>query len=433
MLGGVELTGQWVDFYAMLAVNRTSERGAEELVPAEAVARIGPWRHKAAKSVGKEVARHLDDLSDRGLDGIVQFQRRTKAWRLNTANESLVFVPDRATVESWVQARLLVREREDGWVDCIRALVDASIALQHGKAEEVLCRLEELSEKLRDAEPELSAWCALLSGKAADQHDDEEETLLNELHDRWRRRADSLGKAVSVRLRAILARRHRFEDPAATLASLTKLAGELEGAGDLGGLGAVLNVAGLLARRTGDPNGATAHHLRAAALFGIVGDYASLQAAVFNLAICRRAASAVRGEPPDENVLALVDTNKRITACFGVGSDSAQAEIAGAAWAQEMGDSGRARQFLQEAEALLHTIESTYDQAFFFETRARIEMEMATGDSEPACDLDKAEKLYLDAGDAASSKRVRDMASSIRASGRCAAKCRRPRPRRRAR
>jgi hypothetical protein len=86
-----------------------------------------------------------------------------------------------------------------------------------------------------------------------------------------------------------------------------------------------------------------------------------------------------------------------------------------------------------KAKGLLHTIESTYDQAFFFETRARIEMEMPTGDSEPASDLDKAEKLYLDAGDAASSKRVRDMASSIRASGRCATDCRRPRSRRRSR
>jgi hypothetical protein len=420
-LGNVEFRGQWVDFYAILALARTGSRDADKLVSSEAVARVGPWRHKAPKSVGKEVSRHLGRLSHDGLGSLVRFRKRTQAWRLDVPENAIAFVPDRATVQAWVQARSLVARREDDWITDLRTLVDASIALQRGEAETVLSTLQDFSTNRSDIEPGLSAWCALLSGKAADQHDDEEDTQLNELYNQWRHRADSLGRAVSARLRAVLARRYRFEDPVANLASLTKLAAELEGSGDLGGLGAVLNAAGLLTRRAGDPSSGNAHHLRAAALFGITGDYASLQAAVFNLAICRRAAAALRGEPPDEGVLALVDTNKRITARYGVGADSAQAEIAGAAWACEMGDFERAKQYLKEAEALLGTIESTYDHAFFRETRARIEMSKPTGESNPARDLQAAERLYRTVGDEASNKRIRGMLSAMGVEARRAA------------
>lgn len=412
-LGRLEVRGQWMDFFALLALARTIDRGAEELVSAGAVARVGPWRHKAPKSVGKEVSRYLGRLSDGPLGELVRFEKRTVAWRLDVPKKAIVFVPNRRTVQEWIRARSLVIRGKDDWIEDIRTLVEASIALQRGDAKTTLSTLQQLSRKLSETDPQLSAWCALLSGRAADQHDDEDDTLLYELHRQWRRRGDSIGRAVSVRLRAVLARRYRFTDPAHNLASLTKLAAQLEGSGDLGGLGAVLNVAGLLARRAGDPNAATAHHLRAAALFGITGDYASLQAAVFNLAICRRDAAKAREQPPDEAVLTLVDTNRRITTTYRVGGDSAQAEIAGAAWACEMGDLDRARRYLKQAERLLRTIASTYDHAFFHETRARIEMAKPTGESDPVEDLRAAEKLYRRARDEASSKRVRGMLATM--------------------
>jgi hypothetical protein len=166
---------------------------------------------------------------------------------------------------------------------------------------------------------------------------------------------------------------------------------------------------GLLARRAADPTTGADHHLRAAALFGVGGDYPSLQAALFNLAICRRDTLEQQGRLPDEGVLDALEMCRLVCATFGVGRDSAQAEIAGAQWAHEMGDTARARRYLAEAEGLLRTIESTYDHAYFLEVRARIDHADSGGAGDPARDLRTARRLFARVGDARGVARVRGL------------------------
>ncbi len=416
-LGTSELGGQWVDFYALLALARTEEGATEGLVTAASLFRVGPWRHKKFDSVGKEVARKLDGLAHGPLGRAVACKGRTRSWRLALPPGAVVFHPSREAVRAWVSSRTLGMLPDGNVADELSPLVEATAALQRGDADGALRWLDRLPATLGQAEPALTAWSALLRARAAAQFDDDDDALLSALDKHWSGRADAPSRAVSARIRALMALRYRFGEPAATLASLGKLAADLELRGDIGSLSAVVNVMGLLARRAGDPETGAANHLRAAALSGINGDLATLQATLYNLALCRKEALARGGKPPDEAVLTLIDLCLRVCARFGVGDDSAQAEISGATWAMERGDHKRAREYFEAAEKLVSKLDSTYDQACFLELRAALELADPQGRSDPAHDLQTAEMLFAKAGDHVSAARLRKRLTSSRGVG----------------
>lgn len=406
-IGDTALLGKWVELYALLAITRVARGNEHALVTAQELSTVGSWRNNQLRSVGKQVCRHLDWLSQRGLRSAVKSRETTKAWQLGVRAKDVRFVPDRAAVKRWIDARRSVALRDGEWEETLRAVVEASVALQEGDAERVLDRLRPRPQKT--VEPALRAWRALLRGRAAYQHD--QRKLLDSLRSVWEKRADAPARTVAARLHALVALRERFGDPAAELSSLDRLATHLEGRGDAGGLGSVLNVMGLLARRAGDASRAAALHLRAAALFGIVGDYPSLQAALYNLANCRRENLLAQSLLPDDTVFGVLDLCRLICRRFAVGDDSAQAEICGARWAFEAGQIDRARSYLADAAVILRRAEATFDQGCFLLLRAQIEIAAPTGASHPARDAGAAERHFEQAGDlvsAAAARRLKE-------------------------
>ncbi|MDI1428221.1 hypothetical protein [Polyangium sorediatum] len=399
------LKGQWLDFYAALALARTGKRRDADFVTAESLSRVGAWQHKKVESVGKEIARHLGDLAVKGMGDLIEHQGRTIAWKLVMPAKAIVLKPNPSEVHAWIEARTREFSTPKGWVGDLRTLVECVAMLQQGKAEDVIDRLKDCAAS--QTEPTICAWRAFLRGRAAYQHeDDDDDQVLSDLVTEWSRSKDAPGRTVHARLRALLALRYRFEDPEATLASLAKLATDLELRGDIASLGTVINAMGILARRAGKTELSTSHHMRAAALFGLVGDHQSLQAALFNLALCRWTELRARNQKPDEDVLELIELCLHVCSQFGVGKDSAQAEICGAQWAFEMGDTQRARRYLAEAEHALQSIENTYDHACFFEVRALIDSASPAIEGDPIRDLKTARSLYVSCGDQDSVRRV---------------------------
>lgn len=410
-LGSAELHNQWIDFYALLAMAGTGSADAQAYLSAEELGRVGPWRHKASPSVGKEVARHLAWLERRGLGGALSNCGRTKAWRLELPAHSLHFKPGRAEVAAWLAERSSQVTTQETWIDDLERLVCATGELQRGNAEEVLSQAER--PLAYAGEPALAAWSALLVGRAAYQHGDQERLV--EQHERWFRRTDAVGRTVGARLRALMAYKNRYQDTEGALASLRKLAADLELAGDVGALAAVLNTTGILVMRIGDARAGAALHLRAAALSGIVGDYPSLQAALFNLANACRRARLHEQLPPDESVFRVVELCLSICERFRVGADSAQAEVSAARWALEMGDIPRARRYLARAEVIVTTSESTFDQAHYLMMRAEIEHADPTGAHDIHRDLQTAERLFREVQDERSAAEARDLRRRFRA------------------
>ncbi|MFY0538886.1 hypothetical protein [Nannocystis pusilla] len=328
---------------------------------------------------------------------------RTKAWRLDVTPECVCLRPGRTDVVAWISGRTSRVVGEETWVDDLARLVAATAALQQGQAELALAQAERPTTY--SGEPALEAWSALLAGRSALQHDDEDRLFA--VCEAWLRRADAVGKTVSSRLRALLAYKNRFTDTAGALASLRRLAADLELGGDVSALASVLNITGLLAMRMGDTRASAEYHLRAAALFGIVGDYPSLQGALFNLANCRRRAQLQEGRPPDETVFTLVELCLQVCRVFGVGADSAQAEIFAARCAFEMGDITRSRRYMADAEAIVKRIEASFDQASFLLLRAELELTHPLGEHDPVRDLQTAERLFLDVDDESSAAEAR--------------------------
>ncbi|WP_437751949.1 hypothetical protein [Sorangium sp. So ce1389] len=395
LIGSEELRNQWVDFYAILTLARTHEETSESFVGADTIFRTGPWRHKVPASVGKEVARHLSMLDEKSLGTLIASRGKTRSWRLTVPPRSIRFMPSREEVARWVESRSVRPRDENAWVVDLRRLVEATLFLYEGKAEQALSHLEQPVDASMD--PAVEAWASLIRGRAAYRCGDEE--LLSSLHEVWLRRADGPGRTVSAKLRALVSARNRFEKPDAVLRTLSRLAAELELRGDTAALGSVVNVMGLLARRAGHPAAAMAHHLRAAVLLGITGDYPSLEGALMNLANCRREALQKANQPIDEAVFMLVELARLVCSRLGVGIDSAQTEVAAAQWALEAGDSVRARYYLREAESIVERAGDTFDNACFHFARARIEHASPDGSSDPIKDMRIARNLFEEAGD----------------------------------
>lgn len=403
------LRDQWVDFYALVALAVIDGGEDEGFVSADGLARVGPWRHKAAASVGKEVARHLAWLEQQGLAHALESRGRTKAWRLALAPAAVELRPTPGEVARWVAGRSTPLMTQASWIEDLERLINATVDLQQGRAESVL---EAVRQPLRyEGEPALAAWSALLAGRGAFQHDDGDRLV--DVYERWFGRVDAVGRNVGARLRALIAYKNRFPDPTGSLGALRRLAADLELSSDISALASVLNILGMLVGRMESPNAGAVHHLRAAALFGVVGDYPSLQGALFNLATCRRRSLQSEGRQADEATFKLLELCRVICSRFGVGADSALAEIEGARWALEIGDVARARRYLADAEGIVGRIESSYDQACFLVVRAELEYRHPEGDGDPLRDLLAAERLFREVQDERSAAEAHQLGLTI--------------------
>ncbi|MCA9702031.1 MAG: hypothetical protein KC431_31200, partial [Myxococcales bacterium] len=328
--------GQWVEFYGLLALLRTDPLRCEEFIDSERLHAMAQWGTKRPESVGKEVSRHCKRLEQQGLE-IIEVMGKTKLWRLRLPAGDIELRPSRASVGRWVSSHTRKLALDEQWVGQLEVLLAAKIALHTGEGESARETMREVSAL---ASPDLDAWAGLIDARGTDAYIDARDNphALDELAEYWAKSGHAAGRSVAARIRAKIGLRKRILEPDVQYAELEKVAAELERGGDIGGLGAVLNVLGVLATRTSRPEEAAQHHLRAAALFGIVSDYNSLQGAIFNIANARVRVRQLAGERPDQLCFRLLDSSLEVCRAFSVGLDSVQTEIAGVHWGLDAGD-----------------------------------------------------------------------------------------------
>ena len=90
------LRRQWVVFYLAMALRSRAGEAPSSFLEAQELHLLGLWFSKKVESIGKEVARHLQDLSEDGMGDLVFHDGRTKRWRLNVPPEQITFLPSRA-------------------------------------------------------------------------------------------------------------------------------------------------------------------------------------------------------------------------------------------------------------------------------------------------------------------------------------------------
>lgn len=405
-IGSLHMRDQWVELYALLVMQEMDEPGVP--VTVERVHRLAGWSLKKQDSVGKEIARHLATLRDQSLDHVVLAPSKTRAWRLGIPLSDVRPSPSRSALREWLSSRMLPQSGTAAWGIELTRLVQAMIALRKGRADEAGGLLRPAPNDVRDGS--LMGLRALLAGRILYIEEDPGELdELDAMIVRWEKHTGAAARAVAARLRSFQVMRGRYADAASTRATLTKLAADLDLSGDAGSLGVILNVLGILERRSGDPARGFEHLCRAAALHAITGDHQNLQAALYNAAIARKSELKRLGEPPDDLSLSLLELCLIVCQEMHVGEDSALAELTRADWLLDRHALGEVEPLLRRAEHILQTIESSYDQAFFLQVRGRFLFEKGASMREVVRDMNASARIYGEVGDFRAERRATAM------------------------
>jgi tetratricopeptide (TPR) repeat protein len=364
-----EFRNQWAVFYAVLAL-RADSPDSRFLEPEE-LRLFGQWFFKKPESIGKEVARHLQDLSKHGLGDFVVHQGRTKRWRLDVAPQEISFVPSREQCEAWLRQQqwdLLggLEEVPSRILDWISHTTRALIRLQEGRIDEGL-DLIGLAKQENGGSYLLGAISELvelrLCARQGEYPDPEDWQYLGKCE-------GNIGKTLSIRASFAQALAPDFENIDKSIENLRRLTSRLQSLPDIDGLGSAYNVLGVLFRRSDKLDLAQKCLRYAIALLIASFDLPILQAALFNLGHVLYK-EATNDEQLTE-ALRLIELDREICYSLGLGKDSAQAEVVAGAICLTRGDISAAESWLQRGKEIVHTLDSDYNRAEIIRLDARI-------------------------------------------------------------
>lgn len=109
---------------------------------------------------------------------------------------------------------------------------------------------------------------------------------------------------------------------------------------------------------------------------------------------------------PDDTMFQLMDLCIFVSDTFGVGQDSAQAELSIAHWRIEMGDLDPAQKYLQKAERILVHVDSAWEQAYLLFVKGELAYASGADRKELIKNLAAAERLFTQSGDTSSARRA---------------------------
>lgn len=351
---------QWVVFYLALALRALSTEDGSAYLEAHELQFLGPWFHKKPGSVGKEVARHLDQLSERGLAEAVLHDGRTKRWRLGIGSIKVDLRPSAQHCDLWLREQqwdLLggierVPQSMGAWLSSVTRAI---IAMEQGQIKEGLKHIrsskrEHASSTLLGAIGEI---VELRLYARIGQYPDPS-TCLTQC-------VGNIGKALLIRAELAQALAPDFETIDLAIENFRRLTLRLEVLPDINGLGTAYNALGVLFRRSKQFDLAERCLRYAAALLVASFDLPTLQAALFNLGHTLYKRGTTRSEM--EEALSLISLDREICYALGIGKDSAQAEIVAGTICVKLGELERAEHWLEEGRKIVQVLASDYNKA----------------------------------------------------------------------
>jgi tetratricopeptide (TPR) repeat protein len=391
----VEFRGKHVDLFALLIC-------LEAWASADDVQSLPAWRTMKRESVGKEVSALIKRLQRQGLE-VIAFQNRTRGWRL--APEVEVCEETRAAARTYLESR--------GWMAGARfsavapealarwaiAASAANLAMTEGRAEDGLTDLRRAYAATDHGD--LKAIADVLATRIGQRLSRPHLPVPGE-----GRSASVFEIAVDARRRAAYAIRSDSRAWERQLVELKALLPALSGNGNLTTQACVQNALALLHRRLGRHEEALRHACEATPLAIFSGDFTLIQSALFNFG---NILSEVRRTDPDavpEGLAAdLIEADRAIRHRFGLGKDSAQAELLLAFLAWEEGALDRAEAYLEEARAIIAISRIPADEAL--EARITGLVLLARGDRAGLSVLGQAIARFEAIGNKASADYVR--------------------------
>jgi tetratricopeptide (TPR) repeat protein len=405
--------GQWVEFYSLLALLEFDALPTQDFLTAEDLFRVGRWAKPSFSSVGGEVARHLQELQEDGLNSAFRPSRKTKKWRLALARDQITLTPDMEAVKKWLYLKGWQATQngpaaiDQATVNWITSITLALFALQKGDIDDALDLATAASNASDNPVLHYISNLALLrclQRRGASESEVEEIEHVYAKISSWNE--GFLSNSVRARAEAVRALSTRFDDADAELKKLVKLATQLHNTGDVGALGVIYNVMGILAKRKEDLRLAERYFRMAIPLLALSNDLPGLQAANVNLAQTLYLEYKLsKSVETASSIDALYESEYRIATEYGFGRDSGQAEITAARFALQQLDLEKAKRFLDLAEKICSASER--DQGPLAWTKARYLLAVAASRGKNWLDsthealkfLNVARRIYAEAGE----------------------------------
>lgn len=363
------LRGQWSVFYLALALREGAQAGASSFMEMHELRLLGPWFHKKPESIGKEIARHLQSLSDWGLAEILDHEGRTKRWRLALTRKEICFQPSEEHCRFWLQQQRW--DLLDGLEGIPRFRAAWLIETTHALVRMEEGRIEAGLQRIRAAKQETGG--SVLLGAIAELV---ELRLLSRIGQYpepgkcLQLCTGRIGKALMMRARLAQALEPDFWNLSTAIESHRKLVLQLETLPDVDGLGNAYNVLGVLFRRNRQLDLAEKCLRYAVALLVASFDLPTLQAALFNLG--HTLSELAEKEAELRDALSIIRLDREICWALGLGRDSAQAEVVAGAICLRLGEIEAAERWLEAGRQIVTNLNSDYNKAEVERLFARI-------------------------------------------------------------
>lgn len=373
-------------------------------ITANEVHALPGWNAMSRDSVGKQVARIIDELAEKELNPIT-WRNKTNGWQLTQQAASDLKPETRVAARNWLNSH--------GWAQSSRfssvapavvaewalAASAAALALTDGRTED---GLQDLRRAYAVSDhPDLKAIADLLTTRIGQR--------LTRPHAPVRREQAArsvFDLAVEARRTAAYAIQSDSSAWASQVAELRGLLPELATAGSLTAQAYVHNALALLLRRLGHYRDALAHATEAAPLAVFSGDLSLMQAVLFNFG--NIASELRRQDPssvPEGLAISLIEADRAIRRRFGLGMDSAQAELLLAYLAYEERAFEKAEAYLKDARAIIAVSNISTDNAL--EARISGLLLLARGELAGFAMLDRAISTFEELGNIAAAAHVR--------------------------
>lgn len=377
--------------------------GTDRLITADEVHALPGWQNMVRESVGKQVARLIADLGHHGLQPF-DYAYKTRGWRLSSDASAAVTDDLRSLVDAWLKAKSWFPGARFAMTDPAAiarwalATTNAHLAMTEGSAEIGLAELR-TAYSVSD-HPDLMAISNLLATRIGQRLSRPHHPVPSD---------GSVGSvfevAAEARRLASYAIRADSSEWEGQVARLRAILARVVSSGDLTTQAYVHNAIAILLRRLGDPATALQHIAEATPLAVFASDITLVQSVLFNFGNILSDARRKGLVPASEDLtIAMLEADLAIRRRFGLGKDSAQAELLLAFLAYEQGMLDRAEDYLSEARKVIAISRIAADEAL--EARVSGLLQLVRGDQSGLASLELARSRFEAIGNLAASAKI---------------------------
>lgn len=346
----------------------------DDYVYSDVIGQLPGWARMLPESIGKQVSRMIAQHARTGI-AVIDYHQKTNGWRLapsvraDLPKTEIYAARNVISGLGWSSDRRFAAQDTSGLSKWFRLMATAMVAMTSGEADKGLAAVKQ--GMLHGEGDALSGIANIIASRLGQRMPTPHAPVSSE-HDGLR---SPFELALEARRSASYAIRAKSDEWPAHLSAIEHQYSACARTGDFTTQVVLLNAMAVLTRRLGEPNKALDHIKEAAPLAILSGDFFMIQAVSFNMANVLsdlHESDSTVCERSDYIDLLQLDIDLRET--FGLGRDSAQAELRLATLYCEVGALGQAQVMLDTANYIIGISNVLQDRALSLQVQGRLQI-----------------------------------------------------------